>query len=123
METLLNRNKLYAQILCDNINSFLHSSKTKVYAKIYDVQLNVPLNLVILHFGKEVKEIEIKSTTELKEQLHQLGEKIDLGIHERYYDNDKAYLIKPNKNRYWNREQAMKDASLLIDDIINMGNY
>ena len=126
--TLLSENKLYAQILCNDINSFLHSSKTKVYAKIYDVQSNDPLNLVILHFGKEIKEIEIKNISELRKQLQEIDQytiqkkahSIYVQKYIKYYDKDTVYLIKPNQKRFWTRTQAMEDASSLIADIINM---
>lgn len=70
--TQLSENRTYAETLYNDINSFLLSSDTKASATIYDVQLNDPLNLVILHFGKEVKEIEIKNITELRKQLQEI---------------------------------------------------
>lgn len=128
--TLLSNNKLYAEVLCNDINSFLHSSKTKVCAQIYNVESNDPLNLVILHFGKEAKEVEIKNITELKKQLQEIDKytiqrkapSIYVQKHIKYYDNDVVYLIKPNQMRFWTRTQAMEDASSLIADIINMVN-
>ena len=119
---------MYAETLHNDINSFLLSSNTKVSATIYDVQLNDPLNLVILHFGKEVKEIEIKNITELRKQLQEIDKytvqkkthSIYVQKHIKYYDKDTVYLIKPNQKRFWTRTQAMEDASSLIADIINM---
>ena len=126
--TLLPENKQYASVLCNDINSFLHSSKTKVYAQIYDVELIDPLNLVILHFGKDAKEVETKSISELRKQLQEIDKytiqkkapSIYVQKHIKYYDNDVVYLIKPNQKRFWTRTQAMEDASSLIADIINM---
>lgn len=63
--TQLSENRTYAETLYNDINSFLLSSDIKASATIYDVQLNDPLNLVILHFGKEVKEIETKTLPNL----------------------------------------------------------
>lgn len=126
--TQLSENIMYAETLYNDINSFLLSSNTKVSATIYDVQLNDPLNLVILHFGKEVKEIEIKNITELRKQLQEIDKytvqkkthSIYVQKHLKYYDKDTVYLIKPNQKRFWTRTQAMEDASSLIADIINM---
>ena len=126
--TLQCENLAYATILCDDINTFLSSSSTRVYAQIYDVELNDPLNLVILHFGKEVKGVEIKNISELRKQLQEIDKytiqrkapSIYVQKHIKYYDNDVVYLIKPNQKRFWTKTQAMEDASSLIADIINM---
>lgn len=126
--TQLPENIKYAETLYNDINSFLLSSNTKVSATIYDVQLNDPLNLIILHFGKEVKEIEIKNISELRKQLQEIDQytiqkkahSIYVQKHIKYHDKDTVYLIKPNQKRFWTRTQAMEDASSLIADIINM---
>ena len=127
-QTQLSENIKYAETLNNDINSFLLSSNMTVSATIYDVQLNDPLNLVILHFGKEVKEIETKNITELRKQLQEIDKyivqkkmhSIYVQKHITYYDKDTVYLIKPNQKRFWTRTQAMEDASSLIADIINM---
>lgn len=72
--TQLSENIKYAETLYNDINSFLLSSNTKVSVTIYDVQSNDPLNLVILHFGKEVKEIEVKNISELRKQLQEIDQ-------------------------------------------------
>ena len=126
--TQLSENIKYAETLYNDINSFLLSSNTKVSVTIYDVQSNDPLNLVILHFGKEVKEIEVKNISELRKQLQEIDQytiqkkahSIYVQKHIKYYDKDTVYLIKPNQKRFWTRTQAMEDASSLIADIINM---
>lgn len=126
--TKLSENTIYAETLYKDVNTFLLSSNTKVSATIYDVQLNDPLNLVILHFGKEVKELEIKNIKELRKQLQIIDKylvqrkmhSIYVQKHIKYYDRDTVYLIKPNQKRFWTRTQAMDDASSLIADIINM---
>ncbi len=126
--TLLCENKLYAETLCNDINSFLHFSKTKVYAQIYDVQSNYPLNLIVLHFGEEAKKVETQNVIELRKQLQEIDKytvqkktpSIYVQKHIKYYDKDTVYLIKPNQKRFWTRTQAMEDASSLIADIINM---
>ena len=118
--TQLSENRTYAETLL--------SSNTKVSATIYDVQLNDPLNLVILHFGKDVKEIEIKNIFEFRKQLQEIDQytilrkahSIYVQKYIKYYDKDTVYLIKPNQKRFWTRTQAMEDASSLIADIINM---
>lgn len=128
--TLLAENKYYAQMLCSDINSFLHSSKTKVCATIFDISTNDPLNLVVLHFQANEKEVKINNIAELRNQLQELdrytiqkkAHSIYVQKHIRYYNNDTIYLIKPNQRRFWTRTQAMEDASSLIAEIINMAN-
>lgn len=128
--TLKPENKLYAQQLCSDINTFLDNSKTKVHATIYDVQLCDPLNLIVLHFNSTAKEIEIKEIQDLRNQLqileqytiHKKAPSIYMQKHLRYYDDNVVYLIKPNQKRFWTRSQAMDDASSLISEIINMTN-
>lgn len=123
-------NKQYAEVLCNDINSFLQNSKTKVYAQVYDVQPNDPLNLIVLRFGSKTKKIEILNFNKLKEQLRELdrytiqkkAHSIYIQKNIIYYDKDSVYLIKPNQKRFWTRTQAMDDASSLIADIINMAN-
>lgn len=126
--TQLSENVTYAETLCQEINSFLSSSNTKVSATIYDAQFNDPLNLFIIHFGEESKLIETKNITELRDQLREIdrytiqkkAHSIYVQKHIRYYDKDKVYLVKPNQKRFWTKTQAMEDASSFIADIINM---
>lgn len=128
--TNLAENKAYAEVLCDELNLFLQSSKTKTWISIFDVQITDPLNLVVLHFGNAVAEelIDVRSITELREQFHKLDKyiiqkkahSIYVQKHIRYYNSNSVYLIKPNQKRFWSRTQAMEDASSLIADIINM---
>lgn len=128
--TNLAENKAYAQVLCEELNLFLQSSKTKTWISIFDVQIKDPLNLVVLHFGNTMAEelIDVRSITELREQFNKLDKyiiqkkahSIYVQKHIRYYDSNSVYVIKPNQKRFWSRTQAMEDASSLIADIVNM---
>ena len=123
-------NRIYATQLCKELNTFLGSSPTRVCATIYKVRSSNPLNLVVLHFGTDEKEVEIKAIEELGSQLQELdryslrekASSIYVRKHFRYYDKDAVYLIKSNQKRFWSRSQAMEDASSLISEIINMAD-
>ncbi|MDR3268588.1 MAG: SAM-dependent methyltransferase [Tannerella sp.] len=127
--TLTHENETYAQMICDELNGFLRHSPVKVSATIYDVQLNDPLNLVVLSFRKWRKNVALKSVRKLARALKTLnayslqekGQNIYFGKQYRYYDkdNDTMYLIKPNQKRFWTRSQAMDDAASLIVEIRN----
>lgn len=126
--TLQPENEAYALILCDELNTFLSYSQTRVGATIYNVGLRDPLNLVVLHFGNIENEIETKEIEHLSNHLknidrYMLQKKADsiyVQKQVRYFDNDTVYLIKPNQKRFWTRSQAIDDATSLISEILNM---
>jgi hypothetical protein len=123
-------NLAYANMLCSELNTFLASSKTRVNACIYDVGLNDPLNMIVLHFGNQEKPVEEKSIDTLRESLKNIdrymlqkkSDSIYVQKQVKYFDyeNDSVFLIKPNQKRFWTRSQAIDDATSLIAEIINM---
>ena len=127
--TLIAENKAYADMLCNELNDFLQYSPLKVNATIYDVQLNNPLNLVVISFDNKRMPIISKSVTELASDLEKLdnfsmqekGQNIYVRKQFRYYDTNKVYLIKPNQKRFWTCSQAVDDALSLTIEITNMG--
>jgi hypothetical protein len=128
--TLQPENLAYANMLCSELNTFLASSKTRVNACIYDVGLNDPLNMIVLHFGNQEKPVEEKSIDTLRESLKNIdrymlqkkSDSIYVQKQVKYFDyeNDSVFLIKPNQKRFWTRSQAIDDATSLIAEIINM---
>jgi hypothetical protein len=128
--TLQPENLAYANMLCSELNTFLNPSKTRVSACIYDVGLRDPLNMVVLHFGKQEKPVEEKSIEALRKSLKNIdgymlqkkSDSIYVQKQVKYFDyeNDLFYLIKPNQKRLWTRSQAIDDATSLIAEIINM---
>lgn len=129
--TLKDENEAYANMICDELNEFLQHSPLKVSAAIYDVQRNDPLNLVVLSFGKNKKNIVVKDVSDLAPalkilndySLQETGQNIYVRKQYWYYDdNDRIYLIKPNQKRFWTRSQAIDDAMSLIIEIVNMKN-
>lgn len=85
--------------------------------------------MIVIHFGKIQKEIEVRESKELAPLLKELdkysiqekGKNIYVQKQFRYYDTDKIYLIKPNQKRFWTRSQAIDDALSLVMEIANMG--
>lgn len=128
--TLRPENLAYSNIICSELNTFLTPSKTRVNACVYDVGLRDPLNMVVLHFGKQEKPVEEKSIENLRESLKNIdrymlqkkSDSIYVQKQVKYFDyeNDLFYLIKPNQKRFWTRSQAIDDATSLIAEIINM---
>lgn len=127
--TLDAENRAYADMLCNELNDFLQYSPLKANATIYDVQLNDPLNLVVVSFDNKREPVIRKSITELASALKMLdnfsmqekGQNIYVRKQFRYYDTNKIYLIKPNQKRFWTCSQAVDDALSLTIEITNMG--
>ena len=127
--TLNSENKAYADMLCNELNDFLQYSSLKANAAIYDVQLNDPLNLVVISFESKKQPVISKSIKELASALKMLdnfsmqekGQNIYVRKQFRYYDTNKIYLIKPNQKRFWTCSQAVDDALSLTIEITNMG--
>ena len=127
--TLGSENKAYADVLCNELNDFLQHSSFKANATIFDVQLNDPLNLVIISFDNKQERISCKNAKELSPALKKLnefslqekGQRIYVRKQYRYYDTNRIYLIKPNQKRFWTRSQAVDDALSLTIEIANMG--
>ncbi|MDR2084472.1 MAG: SAM-dependent methyltransferase [Bacteroidales bacterium] len=127
--TLDTENRAYADMLCNELNDFLQHSSFKANAVIFDVQLNDPLNLVIISFDSKQETVLSKSAQELSPALKMLnefslqekGQNIYVRKQYKYYDTNKIYLIKPNQKRFWTRSQAVDDALSLTIEIANMG--
>lgn len=127
--TLNSENKAYANMLCSELNDFLQYSSLKANASIYDVQLNDPLNLVVISFENKRKPVTSKRMAELSSALKMLdnfsmqekGQSIYVRKQFRYYASNKIYLIKPNQKRFWTCSQAIDDALSLTIEITNMG--
>lgn len=128
-KVFLDENKAYAQILANELNEFYSETNHKINISVYDIQRSEPLNLIVIHFGKIQKEIEVRESKELAPLLKELdkysiqekGKNIYVQKQFRYYDTDKIYLIKPNQKRFWTRSQAIDDALSLVMEIANMG--
>jgi hypothetical protein len=125
----LDENKVYAQMLRQELTDFFSEENYKINVNIYNVRHYDPLNLVVLHFGDVEKPVEVKSAVELAPLLKELnnrsvmekGRNIYVQKQFRYYDNDTIYLIKPNQKRFWTRSQAIDDAMSLIIEIASTG--
>jgi hypothetical protein len=127
--TLDVENRAYADVLCNELNDFLQHSSLKANATIFDVQLNDPLNLVVISFDNKQEPVLSKNAKELSPALKMLnefslqekGQNIYVRKQYKYYDTNKIYLIKPNQKRFWTRSQAVDDALSLTIEIANMG--
>ncbi len=125
----LDGSKAYAQTLANELNEFYLTTNHKINISVYDIQRAEPLNLVVIHFSKTKKEIEVRDSKELvallkeldKYSIQEKGKNIYVQKQFRYYDTDKIYLIKPNQKRFWTRSQAIDDAYSLVMEITNMG--
>ncbi|RAJ31723.1 HsdM family class I SAM-dependent methyltransferase [Pedobacter cryoconitis] len=128
--TTVAENQAYSEMLCQDINIFLGSSKTKVSATVFDLKASDPLNLIIIRFYSdgEKTDVQLNDVSALRTQLRELDKytiqqkvhSIYVQKHFKYYDKDSIHIIKPNQKRFWSRAQAMEDASALIGEILNM---
>jgi 16S rRNA G966 N2-methylase RsmD len=115
----------YAKILCEDMNDILSHSDTSVYATIYDVRHDSPLDMVALRFSNREKPGVVEKVSS-REEFTNLLKEIDRYTYEqfsesvyfrkivKYYNDDTIFIIKPNEKRFWSRSMAMSDA----DDII-----
>lgn len=121
-------NKIYASIICKELNDYLSSEKIMVNASYFEIKKEIPLNLVKVSFDKTRKEItpfgidlyndylsEINKYT-----LSSLSKNIYIQKQIKYHANDSIYIIKPNQKRFWSRSIAINDAKELINEILKM---
>jgi hypothetical protein len=128
--TSKDENEAYACVIHDELNDFLQHSPHKVNVAVYDVQAKDPLNLVVLSFVANKKNILFKSKHDLartlkilnNRSLQQKKSNIYVRKHYKCYDNNTIYIVKPNQKRFWTRSQALNDAISLIVEISNMHN-
>ncbi len=129
LRSTLSENKAYANIVSDELNNFLASSKMVTNSCIYDISLNDPLNMVVLSFEDKNNHIETKSFESLRSKLKEIdkyllqqkaGQSIFVQKQIRHYDTNKIFLIKPNQKRFWTRAQALEDATSIIEEILTM---
>jgi len=118
----------YAKILCDDINDLLQYSATTVWATIYEVRHDSPLNMVALRFSNrqnpgEVEKVSSQKTITgiLKEIDRYTYEKFSQSVYFRkvvkYYQDDTIFIIKPNEKRFWSRSMAMSDADDMLSEV------
>ncbi len=125
-----NELKAYLKILCEDINEHFEFSETRVWASIWEMPVNIPMQLVAIHFTNEYKAGHIH-TIQNSEGLNKLIRTIDNYSYEKYsssvyfrkvikyYKGDIIYIIKPNQKRFWSRSQAMQDSNSILLEIIN----
>jgi type I restriction-modification system DNA methylase subunit len=127
--TLQPENIAYAQMLSNELNTFLESSKTCVNAVIYDVGLHDPLNMTVLYFVKSKSGIMVKNIHKLRSSLLEIdkymlqqkaGQSIYVQKQLRYFNSNAVYIIKPNQKRFWTCSQGIDDATSIIAEIISM---
>jgi hypothetical protein len=118
----------YAKILCDDINDLLQYSETTVWATIYEVRHDSPLNMVALRFSNRqnpgvVEKVSSQQTITgiLKEIDRYTYEKFSQSVYFRkvvkYYQDDTIFIIKPNEKRFWSRSMAMSDADEIVNEV------
>ena len=125
-----NELKEYLKIICEDINEHYEFSDTRVWASIWEMPSNIPMQLVAIHFTNEHEAGDI-FTFQYTEELNKLIRAIDKYSYKKYavsvyfrkvikyYKGDLIYIIKPNQKKFWSRSQAMQDSNSILLEIIN----
>lgn len=123
----------YAQHLCKTINDFLsYTPEIGVWATVFDVQMRVPLNVIVLNFNQKAKKgtVQVLQDIEINQVLKDLeqfcykehSESIYYRKFFRYYKDDVIYLLKPNEKRFWTRSMGLNDADEIILELLTSKN-
>jgi hypothetical protein len=123
----------YAQHLCKTINEFLsYTPEIGVWATVFDVQMHVPLNVIVLNFNQKAKKgtVQVLQDSEINQVLKDLeqfcykehSESIYYRKFFRYYKDDVIYLLKPNEKRFWTRSMGLNDADEIILELLTSKN-
>jgi len=118
--------KLYAKVLCAELNGFLNNQNLFVNATVYNINQFTPLMMIKLSHENIKKKITTSNEgidNELKKIDTYLWEAKAPSIYFRkklnYKKGDDIYIIRPNQRRFWSQSMALEDASDLILEILN----
>lgn len=123
----------YLQILSEDINEHFQFSGSTVWTSCWEMPVNIPMQLVAVHFTSEHPAGEMHTFSHTKE-IDKIIRQIDKYSYEKYsesvffrkivkfYSGDIVYIIKPNERRFWSRSQAMQDSTSILLEIANMDN-
>jgi type I restriction-modification system DNA methylase subunit len=117
--------RLYAEMLCSELNEFLEDPELFANVTIYDIDRYNPLCLVKISLEKEKKEV-VLSEENINKKLNELDKFLwkenACGIYFRkklnHSSGDDIFIIRPNQRRFWSQSMAMEDASGLILEIL-----
>ena len=118
----------YAHTLTNSLDSLLEVAKIKVAAQFYEVNINDPLQMVVLQLKSPRPSVEKGSAIEYKSLLKKIdaylvskhSDSVYLRKTLKYYEGDLVYIIKPNQKRFWSKMQAYDDAASIVNDILTM---
>lgn len=118
----------YAKRLCDSINGLYRYSETRVSPEVLMPEIQIPLNMVVVRFGKREKpllEMDSQEGRKLMRKLYRVlvakpTDGITVQRTLREYDENSIVLIKPNQRRYWTEMQAMEDGASIFSEILSM---
>lgn len=126
--TLLEEMKDYANVLSNSITSLLRRLDFKINITTFNVDINDPLQMVILQLNSEHNNIEIGDITMYRKSLLKIdkyliqkhSESVYMKKTLKFYENNYVYIVKPNQKRFWSTMQAYDDVATIINDVLNM---
>lgn len=126
--SLPDESEQYAHTLTNSLDSLLEVAKIKVAAQFYEVNINDPLQMVVLQLKSPRPSVEKGSAIEYKSLLKKIdaylvskhSDSVYLRKTLKYYEGDLVYIIKPNQKRFWSKMQAYDDAASIVNDILTM---
>ena len=118
----------YAKRLCESINGFYRYSTTRVSPEVLLPDVQTPLNMVVVRFGKVEKTMKQMDSQEGRKLMRKLYRALvakpsdGLTVQRilREYNKDSIVLIKPNLRRYWTEMQAIEDGASVFSEILSM---
>lgn len=99
--------------MCEELNVFLEAATNKANATIFDVQINDPLNMVVVHFDSSPKDVEVQNADAFQDSLRAMDSYM-------IQENAKSIYVRKDIKYYNDNAQAIEDATSLIADILNM---
>lgn len=120
--------KQYSTTLTNSLDTLLNIAKIKASATFFEVNLNDPLQMVVLQLKSSQISVEKGSANEYKSLLRRIdayliskhSDSVYLRKTLKYYDGNMVYIIKPNQKRFWTKMQACDDAAAIVNDILTM---
>lgn len=124
----LQENKSYASAIGEELSRYLSNDKSFVNISVFNIQRNIPLNIVKISFDKTKKTLSVFDNQQYDTYLNEINKysishltkNIYIQKQLRYYDENNIYIIKPNQKRFWSRSIALNDSRELINEILKM---
>ncbi len=125
---LSEESNLYSTTLTSSIDALLSIAKIKASATFFELNINDPLQMVVLQLKSPRTSVKLGSADEYKSLLKKIdaylvskhSDSVYLRKTLKYFEGNLVYVIKPNQKRFWSKMQAYDDAAAIVNDILTM---